>query len=77
MIKYQTTDGAIFSAETADELVFHLCQSSKFDAHLSEEQFMSAMAERLSIYYGRKINIENPKEFVKNLVEIGYLIEIK
>lgn len=72
---YKTADGAKFCADSATDLLTAIRCSSKFDAHLSNIEFMKVMADRRKTYNGDIIDITNPDTFIESLINTGYLQE--
>ncbi|MEI6823183.1 MAG: hypothetical protein WCL51_14730 [Bacteroidota bacterium] len=72
-MKYILEDGGIINASSNEEFVEQLKDGSKFDSHLSTEEYIEAFSKRISMYYGKKILSGSVNILVQELKRIGYL----
>ena len=72
-MKYILEDGGIINASSDEEFVEQLKEGSKFDSHLSTEEYVEAFSKRISMYYGEKILTSSINILVQELIRIGYL----
>jgi hypothetical protein len=72
MTTYITDDGEEFLAETHEELVHALRESSR-TASASDREYMVEVAERISAQAGIAINTRNATEFVAALIAVGFV----
>ena len=72
-MKYKTTDGLSFMADTPEQTVTALRESSKFDNCCTNKQYMDRFAERYNVAYGIMLDTSSPEQFMAALMETGYL----
>ncbi len=77
MKTYQLEDGGTITAATPELFVSQLRNGSRFDQRRTDEQFMVRFAERYKIQTGKDINAENPETFIKELIRVGYIEEVR
>lgn len=72
MTLYITSDGKVFRAETAEQLVGML-RADSFEETASEENFMHRVAKRVMDEYGLSIPTESAEAFVRGMLEAGLM----
>ncbi|MFZ4412438.1 MAG: hypothetical protein ACOYOV_05080 [Bacteroidales bacterium] len=78
MSKYILMDGGIINASNDSEFIDKLRTGSKFESHLTKNDFLEGFINRVEIHWGTKIKLtsENTDEnFVKELEKCGYLMK--
>ena len=65
--------GEKISGNNFPEILTALRTGSKFDADLTDSQFMIVFANRQQIYDGRVLRIDSPQQFVQDLLDKGIL----
>lgn len=71
--EYRLKDGGLIKASSPQEFVTRLREGSKFDSHLTDDEYMKAFAERFKIQTGKVIPLDTPERFLKELTDIGYV----
>ena len=71
--EYRLKDGGLIKASSPQEFVTRLREGSKFDSHLTDDEYMKAFAERFKIQTGKVIPVDTPERFLKGLFESGYV----
>ena len=71
MIRIICEDGARFEAETYEDLV----SAMKLDMWLlqSRDEYMAGVARRCEVWDGSKIQYNNAKEFIHELLRVGVI----
>ena len=75
-MKYRLKDGGIINASSPREFITRLKESSKFDSHLADNEYLKAFAERYKLQTGSEISIDPPEIFIKSLVNSGFITDI-
>ena len=71
--EYRLKDGGLIKASSPQEFVTRLREGSKFDSHLTDDEYMKAFAERFKIQTGKVIPLDTLERFLKGLFESGYV----
>ena len=66
-------DGGLIKASSPQEFVTRLREGSKFDSHLTDDEYMKAFAERFKIQTGKVIPVDTPERFLKELTDLSYV----
>lgn len=72
--EYRFKDGGSIKASSPQEFVTRLREGSKFDSHLTDDEYMKAFAERFKIQTGKDISIASPEIFLEMLLDYGFVI---
>lgn len=72
--EYKLEDGGLIKASSPQEFVTRLRESSKFDSHLTDDEYMKAFAERFKIQTGKDVSVDTPERFMAALLEFGYVM---
>lgn len=75
-MKYRLKDGGIINASSPREFVRRLKESSRFDSHMADDEYLKAFAERYKLQTGSEISIDPPEIFIKSLVNSGFITDI-
>lgn len=71
--EYRLKDGGLIKASSPQEFVTKLREGSKFDSHLTDDEYMKAFAERFKIQTGKVIPLDTPERFLKELTDLSYV----
>lgn len=71
--EYRLKDGGLIKASSPQEFVTRLREGSKFDSHLTDDEYMKAFAERFKIQTGKELPIDTSEHFMKALIGWGYV----
>ncbi len=71
--EYRLKDGGLIKASSPQEFVTRLREGSKFDSHLTDDEYMKAFAERFKIQTGKVIPVDTPERFLKELTDLSYV----
>lgn len=71
--EYRLKDGGSIKASSPQEFVTRLREGSKFDSHLTDDEYMKAFAERFKIQTGKVIPLDTPERFLKELTDLSYV----
>lgn len=71
--EYRLKDGGLIKASSPQEFVTRLREGSKFDSHLTDDEYMKAFAERFKIQTGKVIPLDTPERFLKELTDLSYV----
>ena len=74
--EYRLKDGGLIKASSPQEFITRLREGSKFDSHLTDDEYMKAFAERFKIQTGKVIPVDTPECFMIALIDFGYVIII-
>ncbi len=74
--EYKLEDGGFYQASSPQEFVTRLRESSKFNSHLTDDEYMKAFAERFKIQTGKDVPIDTPECFMAALLEFKYVMII-
>ncbi len=74
--EYRLKDGGLIKASSPQEFVTRLREGSKFDSHLTDDEYMKAFAERFKIQTGEIIPVDTPECFMIALIDFGYVMII-
>lgn len=72
--EYRLKDGGLIKASSPQEFVTRLREGSKFDSHLTDDEYMKAFAERFKIQTGKVIPVDTPERFMIALIDFGYVM---
>jgi hypothetical protein len=72
--EYRLQDGGVITASCASEFVTRLRESSKFDSHLSDQEYMEGFAHRQNIASGAIVRTDTASNFMDDLKDIGYIL---
>ncbi|MCB6972539.1 MULTISPECIES: hypothetical protein [Butyricimonas] len=72
--EYRLKDGGLIKASSPQEFVTRLREGSKFDSHLTDDEYMKAFAERFKIQTGKVIPLDTPEYFMIALIDFGYVM---
>jgi hypothetical protein len=72
MTVYKDINHQVYEADSAEELVRHLHESSYAQA-ADDFKFMKEMAGRVEFTTNQLIRCSSPREFVDDLIKIGFL----
>lgn len=72
--EYKLEDGGLIKASSPQKFVTRLRESSKFNSHLTDDEYMKAFAERYKIQAGKDIPIDSPEIFLETLLSDGFVI---
>ena len=56
--EYRLKDGGLIKASSPQEFVSKLREGSKFDSHLTDDEYMKVFAERFKIQTGKVIPLD-------------------
>ena len=71
--EYKLEDGGLIKASSPQEFVTRLRESSKFNSHLTDDEYMKEFAERYKIQAGKEIPIDSPNHFLEMLFDYGFV----
>ncbi len=74
--EYRLKDGGLIKASSPQEFVTRLREGSKFDSHLTDDEYMKVFAERFKIQAGKDVPIDSPERFMIMLIDFGYVMII-
>ncbi|WP_320998055.1 hypothetical protein [Butyricimonas paravirosa] len=74
--EYRFKDGGSIKASSPQEFVTRLREGSKFDSHLTDDEYMKAFAERFKLQTGKVIPVDAPEHFIVALFDYGYIIVV-
>lgn len=74
--EYRLKDGGLIKASSPQEFVTKLREGSKFDSHLTDDEYMKAFAERFKIQTGKVIPVDTSERFMIALIDFGYVMII-
>lgn len=72
--EYRLKDGGLIKASSPQEFVTRLREGSKFDSHLTDDEYMKVFAERYKIQTGEEILIDSLECFLEILINDGFVI---
>lgn len=72
--EYKLSDGGVITASSASEFVTRLRESSKFDSHLSDQEYMEGFAHRQNVMSGAVIRTDTASNFLEDLKDTGYIL---
>jgi len=75
MLRYITDDGQKIAAPNYTNVIDQLRSASWGGAKATRQAYMRAMASRVKKQSGVGIKVDTPANFVRGLLEIGYLKE--
>jgi len=73
-MKYTTPTGEVYLAQDAEDLVHQLREAS-FTPEVTDERYMAQMAKTYREASGDEVRSGSPREFVEDLVKVGFLKE--
>lgn len=75
-IQYKTFDGNKLKGKTPEEVVKSMRVGSLFEAHLTDIEYMKAVAKRIRDMSETKVRTTNAKVFLQDVVKYGMIVEV-